>query len=450
LFGSNEVIRMRAMPSIAGAIGAGLLTLSALSPSHAEVAAARLDDADRRAVVETAAEALRDRYVYPEVGAKAAAALEASLAAGRYDKIDDPNGFADRLTSDLKGVSHDLHLFVSAPVPPHGPDRGPPPGMPPRPFSEAGVVRADRLAGNVGYLQVFAFGPAAMFKPPLDRAMAALAGARALIVDVRFNVGGDPEAVDYLLSYFIPRTPALIGRSVSRTPGTNTFTTQEYWVRTRPAVPYAGKPVFVLASRLTFSGGEALVSNMKKLKLGTIVGETTAGGANITSTVPIARGFEISVPYARSEGPSWEGSGVPPDIASPAADALKTALRKLGQTPDSDDIDVLSQARLFTPRTTAAPGGEAAARRMIEELESGSEPDYARLNEVMAKVLHDRLPELKAMFAGKGPIQSLTFVEIDPVYGDVYRVKLANGEVYWSIALDADGKVVMWQVRPVS
>ena len=201
---------MRARFSVLGAIAAAVLAFSTPFFAHAQATTPRLDDAGRRAVVEAAAKALRDRYVYPDLGSKGADKLQASLEAGAYRGIDDPDAFAARLTSDLKEVAHDLHLFVSAPIPPRPPETGPPPGAPPRPKSEAGVVRADRLAGNIGYLQVFAFGPAAMFEAPLDRAMASLAGTRALIVDVRFNIGGDPEAVDHLLSYFVASTPTLI------------------------------------------------------------------------------------------------------------------------------------------------------------------------------------------------------------------------------------------------
>lgn len=432
---------------IAAKIVAGILALSPFAQAGAQTPISPLDDVGRRAVIDTAAKALRDRYVYPAVGERAAAAIEAELRAGSYNKVTDPEAFAKRLTTDVQKVAHDKHLYVSAPIGEARPGTGQA-ALPPQPLSEGGVIRADRLADNVGYIELFAFSPLDMFKPPVGHAMAALAGERALIIDVRRNVGGDPESVDYLLSYFLGAVPVEIGRSVSRTPGTRTFTAQEYWIHTKPAVSFVGKPVVVLTSSGTFSGGEAFAYGMKKLKLGTLVGEPTAGAANLTSSVPIARGFEISVPYARGSGATWEGAGVKPDILTPSADALKVALQRLGLKPASGDIGALSRARVFTPRSTPAPGSEAAVREMIAEIRRG-DPRYDRMNEVMAKALRERLATLHKMLASLGAIKSIRFAEINWMYGDIYSVKFANGSVYWAIALDPKGKIVMWEVRPV-
>ena len=155
------------------------------------------------------------------MGEKAANAIEVALAAGKYDKIADANAFATRLTMDIERVAHDKHMYVMAPVdkPPVAASDAP---RPAQPFSEGGVTRADRLADNIGYIEVFAFSPVDMFKPPVERAMAALADTRALIIDVRRNIGGDPAGVNYLLSYFVDSAPLLIGSSTSRTPGTKT------------------------------------------------------------------------------------------------------------------------------------------------------------------------------------------------------------------------------------
>ncbi len=433
---------------IAAKIAACILVLSPLPQARAQTRASLLDDAGRSAVIDTAAKALRDRYVYPAVGERAAAAIEAELRAGSYDEITDPEAFARRLTTDVQKIAHDKHLYVTAPSIGEARRGAGQSAPPPQPLSEGGVIRADRLAGNIGYLELFAFSPLDMFKPPVGHAMGALAGERALIIDVRQNVGGDPASVDDLLSYFLGTVPVEIGRSVSRTPGMRTFTTQEYWINTKPAVSFVGKPVFVLTSAGTFSGGEAFAYDMQKLRLGTLVGETTAGAANVTSSVPLARGFEISVPYARGSGATWEGAGVKPDIVAPSANALKVALQRLGLKPASGDIGALSQARVFTPRSTPTRGGEAAIRQMIAEIRR-DDPRYDRMNEVMAKALRERLPTLHKMLTSLGAIKSIRFAEINWMYGDIYSVKFANGSVYWAIALDPRGKIVMWEVRPV-
>ena len=154
----------------------------------------------------TCSDALQ-RYVYPDVGG--APRVDDALAAGKYDEIVQPWAFAERLTADLQEVAHDKHLRVTArgPAPvPAAATGGPPPGPPPR--SEAGVARADRLPGNIGYIEVVALPGLDAFKPPVERAMAALADTRALIIDLRRNGGGTPHAEVYLTSYLLdPASP---------------------------------------------------------------------------------------------------------------------------------------------------------------------------------------------------------------------------------------------------
>jgi C-terminal processing protease CtpA/Prc len=115
-------------------------------------------------------------------------------------------------------------------------------------------------------------------------------------------------------------------------------TTSQFW--TLPYVPgprLAGKPVFVLTSKHTFSGAEEFTYNLKNLKRATIIGETTGGGAHPVSGHRIDDHFMIGVPFARAVNPisktNWEGTGVEPDVKVPADQALdearKMALEKI-------------------------------------------------------------------------------------------------------------------------
>jgi hypothetical protein len=185
------------------------------------------------------------------------------------------------------------------------------------------------------------------------------------------------------------------------------------------------------------------------VKAATLVGETTAGAANLTNSVPLVRGFQISVPYARGSETTWEGIGVAPDIAARAPEALGVAVRRLGLKTSSGEIDALSQVRLFTPRSTAAPGGEAAVRHLIQDLQR-ADPHYERLNEPMAQALRERATALHDLLVPLGDVEAVRLVEINWLYGDIYEVKFANGVVYWAIALDPRGRIVMWEARLAS
>lgn len=327
------------------------------APAVAQAPAAKIEAAERRTAVAQAAKELRARYVFPEVGERAAAALEQALAAGAYDAIEDRGDFAERLTGDLARVARDKHIRVysrSAPRPP-------PPGGPP-PRSEGGFVRADRLAGGVGYVEVMGFPGPDIFKPAADRAMASLAGSRAIIIDLRRNGGGDPRSVAYLLSFLLP-PDTHVNDFVSRNEGTDTFRRSSF--RTIPvATDLQSTPVSVLVSGRTFSGGEEFAYDITALKRGVLLGEVTGGGANPGGMWPISPDLSLFVPDGRAENPvtktNWEGVGVAPDVAAPAGEALRVALSQLGVQAAAGEVDALSQARLFRPRTTEQPGAEAA------------------------------------------------------------------------------------------
>jgi hypothetical protein len=110
-----------------------------------------------REIVQTALGLLRARYVFPERAAQAATAIEARLAAGEYDDLDEIT-LTERLTSQLYEICGDKHLRVRLvgprrhePAAPAGPGEHPAPG-PPRPDGRAGP------AGPGGPGQIDNFG----------------------------------------------------------------------------------------------------------------------------------------------------------------------------------------------------------------------------------------------------------------------------------------------------
>lgn len=329
------------------------IVLAALPPSFiaaapsAQQPSPQLTESTRRAVVESAARMLRERYVFPDIGAQAAQAIESALSGGEYDGFGQPGAFAERLTQDIRAVARDKHLRITAPGAPAAAPRPAPPR------AEGGIARADILDGNVGYLEVVRFPPPDTFKPAVDRAMAALQKTRALIVDVRRNGGGSPLTVSYLVSYFLVSGERVhINTFINRNPGTETFRSQDFWSEVTP-FSYAGKPVFVLTSTGTFSGGEEFAYDMQVMRLAKVVGETTGGGANPGGNFPLAAGLTMFVPGGRARNPitgtNWEGVGVVPDVAVPAGNALKVALEQLGVSPVGVEIDNLSRSRVFEP-----------------------------------------------------------------------------------------------------
>src|SRR5262249_14116095 len=162
---------------------------------------------------------------------------------------------------------------------------------------------------NIGLIDLRAFLEKDLTRPALSAAMALVASTNALIIDLRENGGGEPETVALLCSYLVPAGTRLHVNDIYDRP---TNKTTEYWTEPSLADPrYTGRPIYVLTSANTFSGGEELAYDIQTHKLGTIVGETTGGGAHPGDVVPVGGGFVAFIPSGRAINPitktDWEG-----------------------------------------------------------------------------------------------------------------------------------------------
>ena len=159
--------------------------------------------------------------------------------------------------------------------------------------------------------------------------MALVADADALVLDVRECRGGDPDTVQLLLSHLVGEEPVRLVDIESRVEGLRQRWTHP--VATRRFGP--DKPVVVLTSAATFSGGEEVAFDVQLLGRGQVVGERTRGGANPRQGIAVHPQLELAVPVARAlsprDGSSWEGVGVRPDLECPAHEALERALALL-------------------------------------------------------------------------------------------------------------------------
>lgn len=439
--GPLAYLSLVAFPLLASAVQAAPVPPRAAAPANT------IDSNVRHDVVAKLSEALRNKYIFPDVGEKAAEKINAALNAGAYDSLSDPSAFAARLSSDVAAVAHDKHLTIdSADGPPPGPSSGPDS----LPRAEAGITRADKLAGGVGYIEVIGFPPLPAFKPALDKAMSALKGSRALIIDDRRNHGGSPASVDYFVSFLVsPKKSVEINDIVSRTPNTNTFTRERFSNQPTP-VSFAGIPVYVLTSSETFSGGEELAYDVQTHKLGKIVGQITGGGSNPTGPVDLGHEFMARIPFGRAENPitktNWEGRGVQPDIAVRAADALKAALTRLGGNP-LPGIETASLDRVFAPRSTPLPGSEAIARKFVAGAVSGN-LDYASMTPDFANLNREHLAMLRQTFSPLGELRSTKFEGPGMAGGDEYRMSFTNGAMIVDVMVNPDGKLAGAMMRP--
>jgi len=305
----------------------------------------------RAAIVDSVTAALNEEYVFEDVALEMEERLRSKLRDGAYDELETLSAFASALTEDLQDVSGDRHLrarYMSdedvAMFLEHDED---PELERERRMEELrrenfNFRKAEVLEGNVGYLRLDQFPDASYSGPTATAAMNFLAHTDALIIDLRYNGGGSPSLIQYLMGYLLEEPTHL-----------NSFHTrqgdsvEQFW-----SAPYVPGPsmddvdLYVLTSSYTFSGAEEFTYNVKNLERGTIVGETTGGGAHpIGYELFPSLNFGITMPYARAVNPisgtNWEGTGVAPDVEVPADQALDAAhllaLEKLADEVDDAD-----------------------------------------------------------------------------------------------------------------
>jgi D-alanyl-D-alanine-carboxypeptidase/D-alanyl-D-alanine-endopeptidase len=97
---------------------------------------------------------------------------------------------------------------------------------------------------------------------------------------------------------------------------------------------------------------------------------------------------------------------------------------------------------------TPMPGSEAALRRNIEESRLG-QPNYELMSPALADLMRQQLPQIKALLAQFGAVESVTFKSVGPGGLDVFEVKFEHGSSEWRIMLGADGKVAALGFRPL-
>ena len=404
-----------------------------------------VDSALRHRVIDGVATNLTQFYVHPAVASQMVAALRAHQTAGDYRDLSDGFQFADRLSSDLRAVSHDLHLGVTF-TPYKAPPQGPPTAQQlaqMRQQMQSGNCAFEKLeilSGDIGYVKFNGFLSPAICAGTVEAAMAFVAHSRALIFDLRDNHGGDPAMVAVIVSYLFDHPTHLNDLYDRQGKETQFWTVPSLTGQRLPT-----QPVFVLTSHQTVSGAEEFCYDLQNLKRATIVGETTAGGAHPTGGHVIADYFVVAVPFADAINPishtSWEGTGVQPDVKVPAADALATA-----EELATRDI----QAALNNPhppavqqlaRSTPSPGTEASLRRQLEGWEK-RQPDYEDLGPGLEEFAYQQRARLQAMITRLGPLESLTFVRVARDGSDIYDARFAHGGLQWRVSpLSSDGRV---------
>ncbi len=145
----------------------------------------------------------------------------------------------------------------------------------------------------------------------------ALRDTKAIVVDVRYNPGGDDgTAFAYAAHFTNEAVPVLSKRTRNGTGWTDPVS-----AGLKPVAPehYLSQPIILLTSQMTGSGAEIFTLAMRAISTVTVMGERTSGGHSdiLGTTLPNGWLFGLSnQEYSTPDGAIYEGVGIPPDIAS--------------------------------------------------------------------------------------------------------------------------------------
>jgi Peptidase family S41 len=363
-------------------------------PAHPPAASAVPAAVQPRAIAATLADRLAADFVFPDQGARYAAALRTKADAGAYDGLQGA-ALATRLTADVQAVAPDGHLRVmyqgqgggphiiikrpdGADAPP------PPPGVRPRMIMmrpPQAIEQARWLAPGIAFVRfnLFPGGPDAA--QAAQQFMASHADAQTIIFDIRTHRGGGLDEMDVIFPWLFAKPTHLVTMATrtavdkagdtpiagvaSLRPGKADadFVNREHWVTPGENPALRDARVFVLTSGMTGSAAEHFALAMKATGRATLVGATTVGanhfggdqdlGGELSAFVPVGRTFDPAT------GKDWEGTGITPDIATAPEDALVKALTLSGLPPEK--AAALS-AEVAPTMPMMRPGGAGQAR----------------------------------------------------------------------------------------
>ncbi|KAH8658123.1 ClpP/crotonase-like domain-containing protein [Xylariales sp. PMI_506] len=324
-----------------------------------EKAYTKLNSTLRLKVIDGFCDVIQKHYVEPENGEKIIASLKERYANGDYDTYEESEDFSMKLRDDIDETGYDQHMRIvfHEPFQKNGrnntPDNPDEPGKPKLPevfellrqfnfgFGETSFDTKSVPGRTIATLPILGFpgfdpdmcSDSEKVRTAVSDILSAVADSDALLVDLRANHGGSPESVVFILSYFLGdglapiHTLDFVDRSGEVLNSLYTTASEKMPVGAKRFGP--AKPLYVLTTNETISGGEDMSYNFQAFGRGKVIGEskTTAGAANPVTQIWTFCDEEFGkdwwhglVPNVKPvhsiTGANWEHVGVLSDIVA--------------------------------------------------------------------------------------------------------------------------------------
>lgn len=275
---------------------------------------------NKKTIIDTVLACFKGNYVYPEVAKTLEDSLVLNAENGNYSNIKETEKFLNQLSYDLKRISGDNHIGIKYIENSDYEVRQSKHSLLSDKLNEKkkknfNFRKVEWLPGNVGYLRFDRFEDPQYAGSLATSTINFLSNCDAIIIDLRYNYGGEEKMVRYLSSYFFSEPTLLNNRYFTKQDSTVQSWTDAYI----PIKSLIDKDVYILTSSNTASGAEAFTYILKNYKKAIVIGETTKGAAHWVEYFNYpSLNIEIKLPVARPINPitktSWEKTGVIPDI----------------------------------------------------------------------------------------------------------------------------------------
>jgi retinol-binding protein 3 len=243
-----------------------------------------IDSRAKKEIVYKLASIMENKYLDANVGEEMSKHIVNNYNNGEYKSLISVRSFCTRLTSDLRYICNDKHVWVF-----HSPEEAYEVKAYHKLLPEDEIMKIEKqifnierkdnfgyskieiLEGNVGLLQLDYFASPDIFNKKLAAAMLFLENTDAIILDFRKNPGGEGSSL--LSSYFLPPEKTYLGRINCRDTSQNI----EIYSNTElPGKRMIDKDLYILTSNeVTFSAAEGVAYELKHLNRAVIIGETT-------------------------------------------------------------------------------------------------------------------------------------------------------------------------------
>lgn len=190
----------------------------------------------------------------------------------------------------------------------------------------SGEISWGLLRDDIGYLRVrtMTYMEPDDLENALDDAMTAFEGARAVIVDVSMNRGGDDSFGRRVAARFTEKSTMAYSK---RAGDYKDSEPQEVLLQPSKRPSFHGR-VYLITGLETLSAAEVFTIAMRALPNVTHIGETTDGSLSDELWKRLPNGWTMSLSneiYADSKGEVWEGRGIIPQRALKVEDREVTA-----------------------------------------------------------------------------------------------------------------------------